>query len=117
MHGNFHAPGMDLRYSASPAHRGQPPLSHQGSGLHFSFRVQLHRGARVTAHSAAARERFLDADQLLGAVPVAPQQANDFAAAQVGVKVHHEVHLDAAKLTSSHHLVYMYVLCSVMSDD
>lgn len=88
--------GWSCACSASPAYRSQPPLSHQGSGLHFSFGIQLDRGARVTAQSAAARECFHDADQLPGAIPVAPKQANDFAAAQMGVKVHHQMHLDAA---------------------
>ena len=86
----------------SPAHRGQTPFVHQGSGFHFSLGIQLYRSARMTAYSTPARESFPDADKLLVAVPVAPQQADDLTAAQVRMEVHHEMHLNAPAVAAQH---------------
>ena len=39
----------DFVLQCSPAHWGQTPFIHQGSGFHFSLWIQLYRGAGMTA--------------------------------------------------------------------
>lgn len=60
----------------------------------------------MAAQRSAAWESPPDADHLLLAVPLAPQQPYDLAAAQVRMEVHHEMHLQCG-LSSAHLLSYM----------
>mmetsp|Transcript_8971 Transcript_8971/g.19195 ORF Transcript_8971/g.19195 Transcript_8971/m.19195 type:complete len:351 (+) Transcript_8971:332-1384(+) len=79
--------GLKDRVGVVPAHTSLAPVLHEGAHLNLRLGVQLHRGACVTAGSAAAGVRLLHHHLPLHQVPGAAQQPNHLVAAHVGVEV------------------------------